>query len=58
MGNVSMKRGEWNRDYLAELEFFPKSQYKDQVDASSGAFNYLVKGPTRVGGFFTKRKNR
>ena len=58
MGNISMKRGEWNRDYLAELEFFPKSQYKDQVDASSGAFNYLVKGPTRVGGFFTKRKSR
>jgi len=35
-------RGEWNREYIEEHRFFPHSTYKDQVDASSGAFNKLV----------------
>jgi predicted phage terminase large subunit-like protein len=42
-GNVMMMRGRWNHDYLDELEHFPFSTYKDQVDASSGAFSRLVK---------------
>jgi predicted phage terminase large subunit-like protein len=32
----------WNRDFIEEHRFFPFSTYKDQVDASSGAFNKLV----------------
>lgn len=43
-GNVRMVEAEWNNTYLNELEFFPESRYKDQVDASSGAFNLLAKG--------------
>jgi len=48
--NVSMLVGAWNYDYLGELQFFPASTYKDQVDASSGAFAQVVKGKIRVGG--------
>jgi predicted phage terminase large subunit-like protein len=32
----------WNREYIEEHRFFPFSTYKDQVDASSGAFNKLI----------------
>ena len=42
-GNVAMLRADWNSEYRRELEFFPYGKYKDQVDASSGAFNILLK---------------
>lgn len=50
-GNVSLVEAEWNRDYLNELELFPNGKYKDQVDASGGAFNKLVgrPGPATTG---------
>jgi len=41
-GNVMLLRGEWNREYLQELENFPFSTYKDQVDASSAGFAQLT----------------
>lgn len=50
-GNVRLKKGEWNRAYLEELQYFPNSTYKDQVDASSGAYSLLAKQKIRVGGF-------
>jgi len=50
MSNVGMKAGPWNALYIEELEYFPDSTYKDQVDASSGAFNLIFKGRRRVGG--------
>jgi hypothetical protein len=37
--------GEWNQEYLDELEHFPVGKLKDLVDASGGAFNKL-NGPT------------
>ena len=40
-GNVYLLRGDWNQEYLNELRDFPNSTYKDQVDASSGAFSKL-----------------
>jgi predicted phage terminase large subunit-like protein len=46
-GNVSMVQGEWNSAYTGELQYFPASKYKDQVDASSGAFSLLSK-PVKV----------
>jgi len=55
-GNVVLKRGDWNVDYLSELSFFPFSKYKDQVDSSSGSFNILTKRKKKAGGLF--RKNR
>jgi len=41
-GNVDMLVGDWNEGYLRELESFPQGRFKDQVDASSGAFNKLA----------------
>jgi hypothetical protein len=43
---------DWNQDYLDELTIFPDpGGHKDQVDATSGAFSYLVKRVIRVGAF-------
>lgn len=40
--NVRLLRAGWNRDYLDEVESFPVGRLKDQVDATSGAFNKLA----------------
>jgi len=48
-GNVYLKKGPWNRDFLQEIQHFPYSTNKDQVDASAGAFNLLTKPVIRVG---------
>lgn len=42
VGSVKLRTAFWNHDYLEEFKLFPNSTYKDQVDATSGAFNYLV----------------
>lgn len=39
--NVDIVIAPWNRPYINELKMFPRGKYKDQVDASSGAFNKL-----------------
>jgi len=41
-GNVRLVAAPWNRDYLDEHEHFPGGKYKDQVDASAGAFNKIA----------------
>lgn len=46
-GNVRLLRGSWNSSYIEELASFPNGAFKDQVDASSGAFNKL-----NVGGWY------
>lgn len=40
-GNVYLVEGHWNGEYLDELCLFPGGSFKDQVDASSGAFGRL-----------------
>jgi predicted phage terminase large subunit-like protein len=52
-GNVYLIRAEWNRSYIEELRFFSleNSKYKDQVDASSGAFKFVAKPTLKVGGW-------
>lgn len=47
-GNVKILRGPWNKDYFDEMKVFPNGKYKDQIDASSGAFNKLAV-PAAVG---------
>lgn len=42
-GNVFLRNADWNKEFKGELELFPNSKYKDQVDASSGAFNFLTR---------------
>lgn len=49
-GNVFLKRANWNEDYIDELKHFPTSTYKDQVDASSGAYKMVTKTPLVIGG--------
>jgi predicted phage terminase large subunit-like protein len=41
-GNVRLVVGVWVKNYLEEAEHFPVGKYKDQIDASSGAFNKLA----------------
>lgn len=41
-GNVKMVRGAWNQRYLDELTAIPNGAYKDQMDATAGAFNRLA----------------
>jgi len=38
---IRLVRGAWNKVFLDELEAFPKGGHDDQVDALSGAYNYL-----------------
>jgi predicted phage terminase large subunit-like protein len=47
-GNVGIVNGPWLNDYVEEMRYFPLGRFKDQIDASSGAFNYLATGK-RVG---------
>lgn len=54
-GNVHVLKRDWLKDLLEEMRFFPKSKYKDQVDALSGAFNYLSKKRIRIGGWKMKK---
>lgn len=44
-GNVFLVRGPWIEGYLDELCLFPNGKFKDQVDASSGAFGRLLMAP-------------
>jgi predicted phage terminase large subunit-like protein len=47
-GNVFIVDGPFKRDYLRELATFPKGEFDDQIDASSGAFNKLCDAATLV----------
>ncbi len=43
-GMFDLVAGEWNEEYLNQLESFPDSKWKDMVDASSSAFNEITLG--------------
>lgn len=50
-GNVRLLRAGWNREYIEEMQFFPYSKNKDQIDASSGAFAILSAKKRKAGAF-------
>jgi predicted phage terminase large subunit-like protein len=50
VGNVYLVDGDWVNDYIQEMQYFPLSQYKDQIDASSGAFKELTMPKLVAGG--------
>lgn len=56
-GNVYIVKGEWNELYLDELCLFPGGSFKDQVDASSGAFARLLKPKAPVAASGATRRN-
>lgn len=43
-GNVRLLAGDWNKAFIDEHKVFPVGKYKDQIDATSGAFNKLALG--------------
>lgn len=51
IGNVHVLKGPWNMQYIEEMKHYPHSTFKDQIDASSGAFNCIFKLRRRVGAF-------
>lgn len=54
-GAVYLVEADWNHEYIQEMMYFPESTYKDQVDASSGAYNALTRARPMVRGL-SKRK--
>lgn len=49
VGGVVLLVAPWNKAYVQEMRFFPRSKYKDQIDASSGGVNGLVKKRIKIG---------
>lgn len=47
--NVKLVRGEWNALWLDEAAAWPYGRFKDQIDATSGAFNKLRSGRLSLG---------
>lgn len=43
-GNVYLVAGSWQYTFLNEASEFPNGKFKDQIDASSAAFNFLTLG--------------
>jgi predicted phage terminase large subunit-like protein len=41
-GNVYCQVASWNKEYLEELQYFPFGTHDDQVDASAGAFKFVL----------------
>lgn len=40
-GKLGLMRGPWNAEFLDEMSVFPVGGYDDQIDALSGAYEYL-----------------
>lgn len=49
VGMVRLLAGDWNGEFLDEIENFPVGKLKDQIDGASGAFNKLVVGTGAFG---------
>jgi predicted phage terminase large subunit-like protein len=47
-GNVRVVAGGWVRAWLDELRSFPTGRHDDMVDASSGGFGEVARGPATV----------
>jgi predicted phage terminase large subunit-like protein len=57
-GNAFLLRGDWNSSYISEHRFFPFGRFKDQVDASSGAFGKLAMKKAAGSVLKSRRKKR
>lgn len=53
-GNVQVLHSDWNHDFIEEHRYFPVGTYKDQVDATSGAFARL----TATNNFFILKRRQ
>ena len=43
-GNVRVKRGDWNQDWLEEITAVPEARHDDQADSVAGAFEKVALG--------------
>jgi len=41
-GRIKLIKGNWNNDFLDEVDFFPNQKIKDQVDCLSGSYDKLA----------------
>lgn len=48
-GNVRLKRGPWNAEYIEEMCSIPNGRFRDMGDATSGAYNRLTGYGVTVG---------
>lgn len=50
-GNLRLKRARWNQEYIEEFVALPNGTYRDQSDATAGAFNklHIVKRSVKKG---------
>ena len=55
-GNVYLVKGAWVKDFIDEHRGAPYGKFKDQWDASAGAFNRLNRKIKRAGGPRPKEK--
>lgn len=47
-GDICLLRARWNEPFIGEHKTFPRGKYKDQIDATAGAFNKLHKSRRKV----------
>ena len=45
VGNVRMLRGEWNDEFIKEMQLFPNGAHDDMVDSTSRAYNKAAGKP-------------
>lgn len=45
VGNVKMLRGEWNDEFIKEMQMFPNGKHDDMIDSSSRAYNKASSKP-------------
>ncbi|KYC53885.1 MAG: Terminase-like family protein [Candidatus Methanofastidiosum methylothiophilum] len=43
INNMYLLRGRWNKEFIEEHTLFPGGEWKDQVDATSGAYSQLTR---------------
>jgi len=49
-GNVVLLQAPWNAEFIGEHKTFPRGKYKDQIDATSGAFAKCAAAGPVIGG--------
>lgn len=45
VGNVKMLRGEWNDEFIKEMQMFPNGKHDDMIDSTSRAYNKASSKP-------------
>ena len=45
VGNVKMSRGEWNDEFIKEMQIFPNGKHDDMIDSTSRAYNKASSKP-------------